>query len=283
MFLIAGCAFFAMLIGWVKGVSLRNRTQAYQAVLEFPVACGITVGTPVRVRGVRVGNVLSVRPTLESVDVLVEVEDANIVIPRNATIEANQSGLVAETMIDVTPKLPIPAFVESPLSPGCQQEGAIVCARDRVKADVGYSMDELISICTKLAKVVDAHGMNNMLAVADRMGEMLVEARPLVDQAVKLAEEILPVIRQVSDKKVMDTLNRLTETALSTAADVKKLETAIMTDENTELLRQSVQTLTKTLQHIESISGDVGSVTGDPMTRHNLRNLIQALSRLVDA
>jgi hypothetical protein len=40
------------------------------------VACGITIGTPVRVRGVRVGNVLSVRPSLECVDVLVEVRPA---------------------------------------------------------------------------------------------------------------------------------------------------------------------------------------------------------------
>jgi hypothetical protein len=88
---------------------------------------------------------------------------------------------------------------------------------------------------------------------------------------------------QASDKSVVDTLNRLTETALATAADIKRLETAILTDENTELLRQSVATLTKTLQHVEGISGDISSVTGDPMTRHNLRALIQALSRLIDA
>ena len=36
-----------MLIGWVKGFSVRNRTKAYQAVLEFPMAYAITVGTPI--------------------------------------------------------------------------------------------------------------------------------------------------------------------------------------------------------------------------------------------
>lgn len=41
--------------------------QGYQAILEFPVACGITVGTPVRIRGVPVGGVLSVQPSLEKV------------------------------------------------------------------------------------------------------------------------------------------------------------------------------------------------------------------------
>ena len=55
----------------------------------------------------------------------------------------------------------------------------------------------------------------------------------------------------------------------------------MLTEENTELLRQSVGTLTKTLQHVEAISGDVGSMTGDPSTRQNLRQLIQSLSRLL--
>ena len=37
-----------------------------------------------------------------------QVDDSAIVIPRNAVIEANQSGLVAETVIDITPQHPIP-------------------------------------------------------------------------------------------------------------------------------------------------------------------------------
>ena len=84
--------------------------QGYQAVLEFPVACGVTVGTPVRIRGVPVGSVLSVQPSLEKVDVLVEMRDTATVIPRNSTIEANQSGLIAEPLIDITPQAPVPRY-----------------------------------------------------------------------------------------------------------------------------------------------------------------------------
>lgn len=56
-----------MLIAWAKGGQLGRRGQGYQAILEFPVACGITVGTPVRIRGVQVGGVLAVQPSLEKV------------------------------------------------------------------------------------------------------------------------------------------------------------------------------------------------------------------------
>ena len=49
-------------------------------------------------------------PSLEKVDVLVEIKDSGTVIPRNSLIEANQSGLIAEPLIDITPQLPIPEY-----------------------------------------------------------------------------------------------------------------------------------------------------------------------------
>lgn len=51
---------------------------------------------------------MRVEPSLERVDVLVEVTEPTTVIPRNALIEANQSGLIAEPLIDITPQTPIP-------------------------------------------------------------------------------------------------------------------------------------------------------------------------------
>jgi ABC-type transporter Mla subunit MlaD len=99
-----------MLLSWARGGSLGRRGQGYQATLEFPVACGISVGTPVRIRGVPVGSVLTVQPSLQRVDVLVEFRDSTTVIPRNSLIEANQSGLIAEPLIDITPQMPIPEY-----------------------------------------------------------------------------------------------------------------------------------------------------------------------------
>lgn len=75
---------------------------------------------------------LTVVPSLERVDVLVEVGDSGTVIPRNSVIEANQSGLIAEPLVDITPQLPIPAFIAGPLEAGCEEEGALVCANGRI-------------------------------------------------------------------------------------------------------------------------------------------------------
>lgn len=68
----------------------------------------------VQIRGVNVGSVSSVRPSLAQVDVLVDIKDASTVIPRNSIIEANQSGLIATPIIDITPQLPIPDYKARP-------------------------------------------------------------------------------------------------------------------------------------------------------------------------
>lgn len=55
----------------------------------------------------------------------------------------------------------------------------------------------------------------------------------------------------------------------------------VLTEENVRSLRDSIQTLTKTLENIEGITGDVGGMTGDGKVRSNFKQLIEALSRIV--
>ena len=56
------------------------------------------------------GSALRVQPSLEKVEVECKIIDTATVIPRNSLIEANQSGLIAEPLIDIMPQLPIPAY-----------------------------------------------------------------------------------------------------------------------------------------------------------------------------
>lgn len=46
LFTLAGGVVLVALLAWAKGTALR-KGRPYQATLEFPLACGITVGTPV--------------------------------------------------------------------------------------------------------------------------------------------------------------------------------------------------------------------------------------------
>ena len=55
----------------------------------------------------------------------------------------------------------------------------------------------------------------------------------------------------------------------------------VLTEDNVRALRESIQTLTKTLENIENITGDVGGVTGDSKVKSHVKQLIEALSRII--
>lgn len=46
LFTLVGGLIGVALLAWAKGTALR-KGRPYQATIEFPLACGITVGTPV--------------------------------------------------------------------------------------------------------------------------------------------------------------------------------------------------------------------------------------------
>ncbi|KAG0590921.1 hypothetical protein M758_1G130700 [Ceratodon purpureus] len=281
LFVMAGTVILAITLVWVKGKQIRAQTRKYEAVFEFQQAQGITVGTPVRIRGVDVGNVVQVRPSLERIDVVVELADSGIVVPRNALVEVNQSGLISETLIDVTPRRPIPKPTMGPLDPGCPSEGLIVCDRERIKGEQGVSLDELVGVCTKIARQIDALGVERMAGMAERLGDAVEDARPLLLKVQSMAGDIEPLLKEVREGGLLKDFENLTKVAAEAGRDLSNLNKVVLTSDNTELLRDSVSTLTKTLQHVESISRDVSGVTGDAKTRSNLKQLIESLSRLV--
>ena len=65
----------------------------------------------------------------------------------------------------LTPALPIPNAQWGPLDSGCEGEGLIVCDRGKIKGVQGVSMDELVGICTKLAREMERqNGVQQMFA-----------------------------------------------------------------------------------------------------------------------
>lgn len=75
LFIVSGTVLLALSLAWLRGFQLRSRFRKYLAVLEFEQACGICTGTPVRIRGVSIGNVIRVNPSLRNVEAVVEVSD----------------------------------------------------------------------------------------------------------------------------------------------------------------------------------------------------------------
>lgn len=281
LFVASGTVLLALTLVWLRGYHLRSRFKKYQAVFEFTQACGICVGTPVRIRGVTVGSVVRVDSSLKSIDAVVEVEDDKIVIPRNSRVEVNQSGLLMETLIDITPKDPLPEPSLGPLDPDCSKEGLILCDKERIKGQEGVSLDALVGIFTRLGREMEEIGVKRSYALAENVASIVQEAQPLISKIELMAEEIQPLLVEVRDSSLLKDVESLTKSLAEATEDLRKVQSSVLTPENTELIRKSVFNLMFTLKNVESISSDISGFTGDEATRRNIKLLIKSLSRLL--
>ncbi|KAJ6991461.1 protein TRIGALACTOSYLDIACYLGLYCEROL 2 [Populus alba x Populus x berolinensis] len=302
LFLVSGAVLVALSLAWLRGFQLRSKFRKYLAVIEFAQASGICTGTHVRIRGVTVGEVVRVNPSLKSIEAVVEVEDDKIFIPRNSLVEVNQSGLLMETMIDITPRNPIPKPSVGPLDAECVKEGLIVCDRQRIKGIQGVSLDALVGIFTRIGREVEEIGVANSYALAERVAAVIEEAKPLLtkvgnldnactnayfdfdevmSQIKAMTEDVQPLLSEVRDSGLLKEVENLTRSLTLASEDLRRAHTSIMTPENSELIQKSIYSLIFTLKNIENISSDILGFTGDEATRRNLKALIKSLSRLL--
>ncbi|WRX21118.1 Mce/MlaD - like 1 [Theobroma cacao] len=281
LFLVSGTVLLALSLAWLRGFQIRSKFRKYLAVFEFAQASGICTGTPVRIRGVTVGNVVRVNPSLKSIEAVVEVEDDKIIIPRNSLIEVNQSGLLMETLIDITPRDPIPSPSVGPLNPDCLKEGLIVCDRQKIKGEQGVSLDALVGIVTRLARQMEEIGIINTYSLAERVAAVIQDAKPLLTKIEAMAEDVQPLLSEFRDSGLLKEIENLTRSLTQASEDLRKVHSSIITPENTELIQKSIYTLIFTLKNIENISSDILGFTGDESTRKNLKSLIKSLSRLL--
>lgn len=281
LFLVSGTVLLVLSLAWLRGFQLRSKFRKYLAVFEFTQACGICKGTPVRIRGVTVGNVIQVNPSLKSIEAVVEVEDDKIIIPQNSLIEVNQSGLLMETLIDITPRDPLPTPSVGPLDPDCTKEGVIVCDRQKIRGYQGVSLDALVGIFTRLGREVEEIGIAQGYSMAERALSIIEEARPLLAKIKAMAEDVQPLVTEFRDTGLLKEVESLTKSLAQATEELRRVHSSILTPENTELIQKSIYTLIFTLKNIENISSDILGFTGDEATRRNLKLLIKSLSRLL--
>ncbi|KAL6012134.1 hypothetical protein ACLOJK_002611 [Asimina triloba] len=281
LFIMSGAVLLALTVVWLRGFRIRSQLRKYEAVLEFAQACGISEGTPVRIRGVTVGTVVRIVPTSRSVNAVAEMDDEKIIIPKNALIEVNQSGLLMETMIDITPRVPLPSPSAGPLDSDCVREGLIVCNREKIAGNQGVSLDELIGILTRLGREMEQIGVSKSYALAEKVSSVLQDAKPLLTKAEAIAQDVQPLLSEVRDSGLLKELESLTKSLTEATKELREVHSSILTPENTELIHQSIYILIFTLKNIERISSNISGFTSDDVMRQNLKFLIKSLSRLL--
>ena len=152
LLLLVGLGLFVGLFLWLRGISVGKRS--YKALVEFANAGGMQNGAVVRYRGVKVGKISAIRPGPNGVEVEMEISPADLIIPSDVLVEANQSGLISEVSIDITPQkqLPVGLNVANPLEQNCDRT-VIICDGSRLQGQIGISVDQLFRSTNRLASI----------------------------------------------------------------------------------------------------------------------------------
>ena len=131
--LIALLIFFCTVL-WVKG---RAFSSAKRIEVQFKDVNGMRPGSAVQMMGMRVGQVEEIKPVIngESSYVLLKfvITDPNIKIPKASMLSIQQSGLIGEQFLEITPPK-----VKSVYVPVYSREGLYNGAEVELKMDDKY-------------------------------------------------------------------------------------------------------------------------------------------------
>ena len=265
--ILVGIGLFGGLVLWLRGVQVGNRS--YKFAVEFASAQGMQIGTPIRYRGVAVGKITALQPGSNGVDVTLEIAPGTLVIPRDVVIEANKSGLIGESSIDITPNsiLPESLLTANPVSADCPPE--IICNNSRLKGQAGVTIDELIRSTVRLANFyTDPALFNNIKSLAENTATTAKGAAKLTQDLSTLTKTAQAEIKTLNQSVRGDigSLNQSVKTEIaslniSLKGEARSLNQSLKGEAST--LNQSLKT------EISAVAADISKVasTADTSTK----------------
>ena len=106
--IVAGAAILAVAVGFalyaVQGRGMVGAAESYPLTASFRSVEGVTVGTDVRLAGVKVGTVtaLSLNPETYFADAVISMRK-DVVVPTDSSILISSEGLLGGTFVEVQP------------------------------------------------------------------------------------------------------------------------------------------------------------------------------------
>ena len=257
LLILVGVGLFGVLVLWLRGLNPGNRN--YEIAITFDNSLGMQIGTPVRYRGVPVGRVVEITPLSNEIEVLAEITEAGLRIPKESIIAANQSGFIGETTIDITPEVELSEAEQAvkPTSRDCES-GMIICDADRIDGLVGVSYEALLRSAIALSNTLtDPTLVANLKTTLENTMAFTERATVLTEQLSTLADSAQEEIEPLSDS-VQQATNRAAVAADNAAAAAQEIQ--ITTAEARTLLEANRFNITNTLDNISQGSNQLTSI-----------------------
>jgi phospholipid/cholesterol/gamma-HCH transport system substrate-binding protein len=223
LMLIAGLAVFGAIFMWLRG--LTPGSQTYNIIAQFAQAPGMQVGGAVRYRGIRVGKITKIEPGLNGVEVVMQMDDPNLIIPKDVAVEVSQTGLIGEPVVEITPRSNVEVkagTIAKALDSKCDRN-LVLCNNSKVNGEIGASFNELLRRATKLIELY------NNPEVVKNLNSTLVKTGTAADDISRLSRNLDRVSNDFSKlpKTVESGLNNLTAKANILTTSLDKTSTKI--------------------------------------------------------
>lgn len=203
LFIIVGVLLFGGIALWLRGVKLGERN--YEITAEFPEVDGVQEGDPVRYRGLRVGRVKEIVAGTNDVEIVMEIDSSEILIPREVTIKTNSSGLIGETSVDIEPPETAVTFDNpnmTPLANSCDPE-LILCDGEELSGVSGITLDDFFPLMYELSSRLSANP-----ELFDNVSSAAENAATAADEITQLSQDVAILVADVRSQ-----LNSFADTA----------------------------------------------------------------------
>ncbi|MFM6087778.1 MAG: MlaD family protein, partial [Dolichospermum sp.] len=235
----------------------------------------------VRFRGVKVGTITSVQAKANAVDVAIQINSPDLKIPSNSLIEANQSGLISENIIDITPKSDLPKNITAkPLDKDCNPS-LIICDGSRLKGVIGISVDEMIRKSSDFAAQYSSDKFyNNVNRTLETSANAAANIAALTKDLQSLSKSVRGQLTVFSDTAttLKSSTNQLTATTITTADQLRTTAKDFsVTSKQANRLLNNLDSLVTTNR--DSLVGTLNSMTE---TSDQLRQTVMSLSPTIN-
>jgi len=262
--LVGGVVIFSGLTLWLKGIQINSKTWIINT--KFKNASGLSVGTPVTFRGIKIGNVKDITFTPKDVQATIRINNDNLILfkPVSAKIETG-SLLGGDAAISIISKgLPIKNINYFPKSKDCQDE-IILCSGDSIEGG----------------------GLNNISQLTDEINKFLNETEEL-----KLLNKMVSSIEQFDDtQKNFDDLIKLAKIELiktkpilynleKSSIHMKNILSSIDDPEILNDVKSSTRSLKLLTEKLDKISYKVDELLNDDELTNAFKDAAIGIGRL---
>lgn len=287
LLVLVGIALFGAVALWLRGINFTGKN--YQIIAEFPNVNGIQIGDSVRYRGLKVGKITDIIPGTNGVDVIMEISSSDLLIPKNALIQASSSGLIGETFVAIIPQNELPEQAQeiTPLSQNCDSS-LIICNNERLEGQPGITLDDLMPLMFRMSTLYsDPQFFENINAAVQNTSMAASEATRLSRELSVLAKALRGQLNTFSNtaNAITKVANNSSEQIASTAEQYQRTANQIskLTTSVNQLITQNRSNLVATLDNIKTTSDRLKNLTVQiekSLGNTNTEQLIQNLETL---